>query len=90
MTEAAKLEHKMAMHAVGFAAQILDGQAEYLRRFVEAERSMHSFMHITDPTMYIRALNDRGLAHQVRLAKAALAFLAEVNAVRDALGGEQG
>lgn len=79
--------HKMAMDAVGFAAQILTPQAEYLGELIEAERSMHSYMHITDPTLYQRALHNRGLAQQVRLARAALAFILEVQAVKAELTG---
>lgn len=74
--------HKMAMDAVGFAAQLLMPQAGALGALVRAERDMHSFLHITDPTLYIRASNDQGLKHQVRLAKAALAFVLEVQAVK--------
>jgi hypothetical protein len=74
--------HKMAMEAIGFAAQLLTPQTETLMALVEAERSMHSHLHITDPTLYIRALNDKGLHQQVKLAKAALAFIAEVQDVK--------
>jgi hypothetical protein len=80
----------MAMDAIGLAAQLLTPQAETLGALVEAERSMYSFMHITDPTAYIRAVNDKGLQQQVRLAKAALAFILEVQAVKDELCGGSG
>ena len=74
--------HKMAMESIGFAAQILTPQADYLGQFVDAERSMHSYLHITDPTLYRRAINDKGLAQQVELAKAALAFVLAVQKVK--------
>lgn len=89
MTETAEsyaVEHKMAMDAVGFAAQLLTPQADALGRLVEAEREMHSYLHITDPTLYRNALHNRNLAAQVRLAKAALAFVLEVQAVKADLG----
>lgn len=71
-----EIEHKMAMDSIGFAIQILEHQAEYLRKFVDAERSMHSYLHITDPTLYRKAINSDGLRQQLTLAKGALAFLA--------------
>lgn len=80
------LTHKMAMDAIGFAAQILTPQVKTLAALIEAEKRMHSFMHITDPTLYIRALNDKGLAQQVKLAEAALAFVRAVQEVKDELG----
>lgn len=84
--EAARVRHKMAMDAVGLAAQILTPQAETLAALIEAERRMHSHMHITDPTLYIRALHDKGLAQQVKLARAALAFVLVVREIKAELG----
>lgn len=77
-----QIEHKNAINAIGFAAQLLTPQADYLARLVEAERSMHSHLHITDPTMYIKAMRSDGLRQQVELAKAALAFVREVEKVK--------
>jgi len=76
------LEHKMAIEAIGFAVQVLATQVDTLAALVDAERQMHSYMHITDPTLYIKAMNDKGLKQQVRLAKAALAFVREVQHVK--------
>lgn len=81
-----EVEHKMAMEAVGFAAQILTPQAEYLGKLVAAEQSMHSYLHITDPTMYIKALNSEQLRLQVDLAKAAIAFVLAIQKVKGELG----
>jgi len=77
-----QIEHKMAMDAIGFAAQMLTTQVDTLAALVEAERQMHSYMHITNPTLYRKAMNDKGLKQQVRLAEAALAFVREVQAVK--------
>jgi hypothetical protein len=79
--------HKMAMDAIGFAAQLLTPQADAYAALIKAEREMHSSLHITDPTLYRRALHDKGLQQQVRLSKAALAFILEVQAVKDELRG---
>lgn len=79
------INHKMAMDAIGLAAQLLTPQAETLEALVKAERDMHSFMHITDPTFYKKALSSKSLALQVRMAKAALAFIVEIQSVKDEL-----
>ena len=78
--------HRMAFDAIGFAAQLLTPQADYLGRLIESERSMHSYLHITDPTLYRAAIHSKGLAQQLKLAKAALAFILEVQAVKADLG----
>jgi hypothetical protein len=80
--------HKMAMEAVGFAFQLLEPQAEHLAKLVKAEAQMHSFLHITDPTAYRTAINSENLRRQVRMANAALAFVAELRAVRDEVSAE--
>ena len=85
MTSAQNVEHKMAMEAIAFAAQLLTPQADYLGKLIDAERSMHSYLHITDPTLYRAAINSKGLDLQVKLAKAALAFILAVHEVKDAL-----
>lgn len=79
------IEHKMAMEAIGFAAQLLTPQADTLGKLIEAERSMHSVLHITDPTLYRKAIHSKSLDQQVRLAKAALAFVLAVQEVKGEL-----
>lgn len=83
-----ELAHKMAFEAIGFAAQILTPQVNTLEALVKAEQSMHSHLHITDPTLYIRAINSDGLRQQVELAKAALAFVRACDKVKAELGVE--
>lgn len=83
-----QVTHKMAMDAIGFAAQLLTPQAETFARLIKAESQMHSFMHITDPTMYIKALNSKALAQQVKLARAAIAFVLAVQEVKSELSAE--
>jgi hypothetical protein len=80
-------EHKMAFDALGFAAQILTQHSDAFAALIEAERSMHSYMHITDPTMYIKALNSDALRQQVELAKAAVAFILAVQKVKGQIVG---
>lgn len=76
----------MAMDAIGFAAQLLTPQSDALAALIKAERSMHSSLPIIDPTLYRRAIHDKGLEQQVRLAKAALAFVLAVQEVKAELG----
>lgn len=78
--------YKMAMDAIGMAAQILTPQSDQYSALIEAERSMHSSLHITDPTLYRTALNSDGLQQQVKLAKAALAFVSAVQDVKAEIG----
>lgn len=85
MTDANEVEHKTAMEAIGFAAQILTPQADYLGKFIQAEQSMHSFAHITDPTFYIEAINSDGLRQQIDISKAALAFILAIQNVKNEL-----
>ena len=80
--------HKMAFDALGMAAQILTPQADTFAALVKAERSIHSSMHITDPTMYMEVLNSKGLRQQVELAKAAIAFILAVQSVKNELTAE--
>jgi len=75
-------QHKIAMDAIGMAAQILTPQADQLAALVEAERSIHSHLHITDPTLYRTAMHSDGLRQQVKLAKAAISFIFEVQEVK--------
>ena len=80
--------HKMAMEAVGLAAQALTPNADTYAKLIEAERSMHSYLHITDPTLYRNAIYSDSLRQQVALAKAALAFVLAVQEVKDEVTGD--
>jgi hypothetical protein len=81
------VHYKMAMDAIGFAAQLLTPQADILAGLIKAERDMHNSLQITDPTFYIKASNSDGLRQQVTLAKAALAFVLAVQGVKNELRG---
>jgi hypothetical protein len=74
--------HKMAMDSIGFAAQILTQNAGQFAALIEADRAMHSSLHITDPTTYIKAINSKSLRQQVELCAAALAFVLAVQKVK--------
>lgn len=74
-------EHRMAMEAVGFARQLLSSQREYFQKLVDAENRIHSVGIVLDPTLYRDVLYSVGLKQQVRMCKAALSFLNEIDAV---------
>lgn len=75
--------HQMAMDSVAFANMAMGSHREHLEHFVEAERRSHSVMHITDPTLYRDMIQSKSFALQIRMAKAALAFLREIEAISE-------
>jgi predicted transcriptional regulator len=75
------LGHKMAMNMVIGAYHSIGIVIEHLRLLDKAENSVHSFMHITDPTMYRDMINSKSFAIQMKIVKAALAFYDTVHAV---------
>jgi hypothetical protein len=79
---AEEVMHKMAMDSIGFAAQVLTPSAGQFAALIEADRAMHSSLHITDPTTYIKAINSKSLRQQVELCAAALAFVLAVHKVK--------
>lgn len=74
--ESARENHRFAMDLVASTFRTLSPIKSYLNNFVEIERGMHSYLHITNPTLYREALNSENLKHQVEIAKAALQFIA--------------
>lgn len=74
--------YKMAMDSIGFAAQILTPQADQISALTAAESGMHSYLHITDPTMYRAAIYSKNLRWQIEMSKAALAFILAVQQVK--------
>lgn len=82
--------HAEAMRMVVIAELMLRAHKPALEMLVNAERDMHSSMHITNPTLYREAMNSRNLEYQLKLAKAALDFLELVRLVQeDALTDQQ-
>lgn len=80
------IQHGLAMQAIGLAAQLLTPHADIFAGLIKAERDMHGYLHITDPTLYMRASRDDGLRQQVGLARAAMAFVIDVQSVKDEIG----
>jgi hypothetical protein len=74
--------HKMAMDAIGFMHQVLSPHREQFETLVKATRDMHSIGVILDPTLYRDMLYSKSFDQQIRLARAALTFLRDVDAVK--------
>ena len=73
--------HQMAMEAIGFMRQILGQHREKFAALLKSEQDMHSFGGMIDPTLYRDMIYSKSFAQQIRLVKAAVAFLNEVDAV---------
>ena len=65
-------EHGLAMTAIGLARSMLEGQREQLEKFLAAERDMHNFGGLLEPTLYRDMLHSKSFAQQVRLARASI------------------
>lgn len=74
--------YKMAIEAIGFAAQLLTPNHQIYADLIRQEREMHNSLHITDPTLYIKALNSKSLDRQLKLTRAALAFIVAIQEVK--------
>lgn len=82
------IQHGLAMQAIGFAAQMLTPHADIFARLIAAEREMHSYLHITDSTLYRAAIHSDGLRQQVTLARAAIAFVTAAQEVKGEMEAE--
>ena len=82
--------HKMAMDAIVFANQLLEPHTAQIDRFLEAEQRSHSIGHILDPTLYRDQINSQNFALQVRMARAARAFIRELASIKAELGSKEG
>lgn len=74
-------EHKMAMEAIGIFRQMIGQHREQFEALIKSERYMHDVGGLLDPTLYRDMIYSKSFAQQMRLVKAALAFLDECDAV---------
>lgn len=81
-------EHKLAMQAIGFVRQLLEPHREQFEILDKAERDSHSFGHILDPTLYRDMIHSKSFAQQMRMVRAALAFMNEIRAVAKEIEGK--
>ena len=79
-------EHEIAMQSIGLANQIMGLHREQFEKVLRSERDMHNFGGMLDPTLYRDMLYSDSFKQQIRLIKAALAFLDEVGAVAKEIG----
>ncbi len=76
-------QFKLAMDMVVQSALQINLVKAPLEAFIEGEKSSHNFMHITDPTMYRKMINSQNIATNLRVSKAAVAFVKEVMAAAE-------
>lgn len=74
-------EHKMAMEAIGMMRMMLGQHREQFEKLIEAEGNMHSFGGMLDPTLYRDMIYSKSFKQQMRLVRAAVTFLKEIDAV---------
>lgn len=74
-------EHRMAMEAIGMMRMILARHREQFETLLKAEQDMHNFGGLIDPTLYRDMIYSESFKQQIRLVRAAMAFLKEVDAV---------
>lgn len=77
--------HKMAMDAIGFMRQMLGPHRERFEQLLKSEQEMHNAGHIINPTLYKDMIYSKSFEQQIRLVRAALAFLNEADAVAEEL-----
>lgn len=76
-------EVKMAFETIAFAADMVGPWVPVYQETIDAEQRMHSVGHILDPTMYRDMIWSKNFALTLRMAKAAVAFHKEIEAVRE-------
>ena len=81
--------HKAAMEAIGFTRQILGQHREQFDALLKSENYMHNVGGLLDPTLYRDMLYSNSFRLQIRLVKAAVAFLDEVDAVAKQFDAQQ-
>lgn len=74
-------EHQMAMEAIGMFRLMFGQHRPAFAALLKAERDMHNFGGMLDPTLYRDMIYSKSFEQQIRLVKAALKFLDEIEAV---------
>lgn len=69
------------MEAIGMFRHMLGQHRPAFEALLKAERDMHNFGGLIDPTLYRDMLYSKGFKQQLRLVKAAVKFLDEIEAV---------
>ena len=80
--------HQSAMDTVLGPVRIMLGAHRlHFEAVLEAERHAHSVGHILDPTLYRDMIQSKSFGQQLRVMKAAIAFLDELDAVEREIAG---
>lgn len=79
-------EHRLAMEAIGMARMMLDQHRERYEVLIKARSDADAFGHILNPTLYRDMIHSKSFEQQMRLVRAAQAFLRETDAVAKEIG----
>lgn len=71
----------MAMEAIALFRHMLGQHRPAFEALIDSERYMHNVGGLIDPTLYRDMLYSKSLKMQLRLVRAAIAFLDEIDAV---------
>lgn len=82
-------EHKMAMEAIGMFRLMLSQHRPQFEALLKAKNDMDNFGGLLDPTLYRDMIQSKSFEQQIRLVKAALAFLDAVDLVAAEIAGSQ-
>lgn len=74
-------EYRMAIEAISFARLTMRLHRDSYETLIKAENDMHNYAGLLDPTLYRDMLKSKTFPLQIRMVKAALKFLDEIDAV---------
>lgn len=74
-------QFKMAMEAIGFFRQMLGQHRGEFEKLLKAKNDMDNFGGLLDPTLYRDMIYSKQFKQNLRLVRAALTFLDEIDAV---------
>lgn len=78
--------HIAAMQAIGMMRMMLGQHREKFEELLESERNMHSIGCMLDPSLYRDMIYSKSFEQQLRLIRAALAFLSVADEIAKELG----
>jgi hypothetical protein len=81
--------HQAAMAAIGIMRMMLNQHRAHFDELLESERRAHSIGAILDPTLYRDMIQSKSFAQQIRLVRATVAYLKELDEVAAELEAEQ-
>ena len=74
-------EHAIAMQSIGLARMVMTQHRARFEELLKARQNIDSIGIVLDPTLYRDVLDSKSLAQQLRMVRAALAFLDQIDEV---------